>query len=214
MDQSLTLAIAFRESGPLVLGRSSTRVDTFDQGGLDRLYGEAPRLRRSGLLSREVERSLRPGTTRRTEGSTATRARHAAAALIAQRDLLVAYGAVVADRGNRFRHRATALGLPIAGIERRVERVWTALFFGGPNGLRYSVFARQRDRHASEPGWMGSNFGAVTIITFLVEAGLTARDVLRLNEHEPRLHDTTRVMSALIVTAEAELLDWVKVLSR
>lgn len=214
MDQSLTLAIAFRESGPLVLRSGRRRVDTFEQGGLDRLYREGPRLRAAGLLPADVQDALRAGSTHETEGSTATRRRHAAAAMIAQRDLLVAYGAVIADRANSFRSSASTAGLSVAGLNRRAERIWTALFFGGPNGLAYETFARLRDRHESTPGWMGSNFGARTVMTFLVSSGLVAGDLLRLDQHERRLYETTRVMSAFIVTAEAELLDWVKVLSR
>jgi hypothetical protein len=207
LDRNLVLAIGFRESATLVLSSRRTPVDTFDQGGLDRLYSEAPRLRRDGLLPPEIARELRPGTTRATEGTTTTRVRSAAAALIPQRDLLVAYGAVIADRFTRFRHRADRAGLDIASITPRARRIWTALFFGGPNGLDYEVFNGQSARLSRDPGWMGSHFGANTIITFLVAAGLSAEDILRLHERERQLYRATRTMSAFIVTAEAEVLD-------
>ena len=135
---------------------------------------------------------LRQGSTIPTEGSTATRTRRAAAALIPSRDLLVAYGAVVIDRFNRFQHKASTLGLSLAGLDRRATRIWTALFFGGP----------------------GSHFGAHTVMTFLLGNGLRAGDITRLDQYEPRMYDTTRIASAFIVTAEAEILDWLKVLSR
>ncbi|HXI21870.1 MAG TPA: hypothetical protein VNH46_12320, partial [Gemmatimonadales bacterium] len=125
VDQSLILAIAFRESGPLVLGSRTRLVDTFHQGGLDRLYREAPRLEHQGFLPRRVRRALRPGSTSATEGTTPRRTRRAAAALIPQRDLIVAYGAVIRDRYHRFVHRAAAAGLSTDDLDTRARRIWT-----------------------------------------------------------------------------------------
>jgi hypothetical protein len=207
LDRNLVLAIAFRESSTLILGSRATPVDTFEQGGLDRLFSEAPRLRRQGFLPRETARQLRPGSTHLTEGTTATRERRAAAALIPQRELLVAYGAVIADRFNRFQRRATEAGLNYSDIDLRARRVWTALHFGGSNGLSYQEFSRQSPRYSRNEGWMGSHFGARTIISFLVGASLDARAILQLHTHEPQLYRATRTMSAFIVTAEAEVLD-------
>lgn len=213
-DKYLVLAIAFRESGSLVLSSRTSTVDSFHQGGLDRLYAEAPRLAREGVLPADVRTRLRAGSTAETEGSTVTRRRHAAAATIERRDLLVAYGAVVNDRFQRMRERATALGLDTAGLSGRARRLWTALFFGGPGGLPYDEFAAQRDRRAGVSGWMGSHFGATTVMTFLRSQQLPLGGIERLDRHEPRLYDTTRVMSAFVVTAEAETMDRLDALVR
>ncbi len=207
LDRNLALAIAFRESGKKVLSRSSTRVDSFGRGGLDRLYGERRRLRRGGFLPREVERRLLPGSIGETEGSTSLTTRRATAASIRVSDLLTAYGAVVSERDSRFFRTAERRELNTDRLSTRVRRLWNALFFGGPGGLNYETYVREERRHGHEEGWIASHFGAQTIMDYLVTHGYTADDILRLDEIAPDLYNMTRTKAAFIVTAEAEVLD-------
>ena len=207
LDRNLTLAIAFRESGSRILSRRIRRVNSFRAGGLDRLYGERRRLIREGFIPREIANRWTRGTSDPTEGSTSTRERHSNPVMLPERDLIIAYGGVVSERRQRFERVAERYGMSTSGLSTRARRVWTALFFGGSGGLNYAAFRRQLRNHRNERGWIGSHFGAQTILTFLANNGHTLNDVLNLETLAPDLYNMGRTKSAFIVVAEAEVLD-------
>jgi hypothetical protein len=207
LDRNLTLAIAFRESGRRILSRRLRRLNSFRAGGLDRLHGERRRLIREGFIPRRMANRWTRGASDPTEGSTAARERRSNPVNIPERDLIVAYGGVVSERRQRFERVAERLGGSPTGISARARRVWTALFFGGPGGLNYRVFRRQLRVHRNEAGWIGSHFGAQTIMTFLIDNGHSLNDILNLETLAPDLYNMGRTKSAFIVVAEAEVLD-------
>ena len=204
LDRNLTLAIAFRESGERVLSSRTRLVNSFRAGGLDRLHGERRRLIDRGFIP---QRSWSLGESDETEGSTDTETRTSVPAMLPEHDLLIAYSGVVSERRERFERSASEHNLSVDGLTIRARRIWTALFFGGSGGLNYETYRRESRRHEGEEGWIGSHFGAQTIMTFLQQNGHSLNDILDLETLAPNLYQMTRTRSAFIVVAEAEILD-------
>lgn len=209
LDRNLALAIAFRESGSLALSSGDTPVNSFVSGGLDHLNRERARLVRGGFIPRDVSRGWTEGVSDWTEGTEASTIRWSHPVMLPQRDLLIAYGGVVAGRRRRFEQAAESRGLSIEGLSLRARRVWTAIFFGGPGGLRYDSFMRGLRAHDGAQGWIGSHYGALTLMSFIAERGHSLNDILNIETLEPQLYSLGRTRSAFIVTAEAEVLDQV-----
>jgi hypothetical protein len=133
-DPGLTLAIAYRESGPLILNTSSSRVQTYESGGLDFLGRQLPDLRRRGYIPPGFGarwEALPPGKIRNELGHWVQ------PALVPKNELIVAYGATIRQARDVFLREAKARHFDLGSLSPRALRAWTMVFFAAPGGRSF-----------------------------------------------------------------------------
>lgn len=207
LDPALVLAVGVRESGRRIF-RGSGSSQSFDQGGLDHIHQELPRLRRQGYIPDGVGTRWERGRNTVTEGGNP-----AHQAVIPNRELLIAYGAVLMARQQQFLQEASHpdLGFDISTIDERSLRAWTQIYFGGPGALEYDTFRRGLRRVGRTGGdrgrYVASHFGGKTVLTWL-DLLVTEGDAEGLNDiyNIQEFREYRRVRRGLVTGGEAELI--------
>ena len=187
MSLAASFVIGFRESGRNLV-RNRRIDDTFWQSGLDHLFTLQGTLRREGFLPRGLrfaegehfgdDNPEAPGTIE--------------SARVEAQDVFLAHSAYVSHAGRRFQDLATSFGFTAEDVGALTElhrNFWTALTFAGPGGARWDSGER--------------GYGAITVLSYLQDHGLSLRDVsriLELDEFGSRQRTRISVRTAALIT--------------